>query len=52
MPKEKQKETPVKSDALTIILIVLSALILFRGCQPSQWYDAGALMYVPGEYVI
>ncbi len=46
----KRKETTVKSDALTIILIVVSLILLFRGCAPSVGYDAGnAVMFVPDE---
>lgn len=40
----------VKSDALMLILIVLSGAILIRGSDQPQWYDPAAAMFVPDEY--
>lgn len=46
----RRRETTVKSDALTTILIVVSLILLFRGCEPSVGRDAGnAVMFVPDE---
>ncbi len=41
------------SDFITLVLIVISAAILVRGCDAHQGYDAGyAEMYITDEYWI
>lgn len=37
---------PVRSDLISLVLIAVSLILIFTGCQ-SQGYDAGAVMYVP-----
>lgn len=46
----RAKESPVKSEVLTLILILLSNAILIRRYAPALWCNPRRVIFVPDQY--